>query len=275
METIINGIKYVDPFKSTAKLIYSTIPVEGQTIEYLSQDTLNSRYYTLSTRNPAGTYVVPIEKPNVYINFIPKKTFVTDSSIRDYIGNDFDYFVPDQPIVPELFTLPDGQIFRCTTGTSLPQDPQNYMYYIMVGEKAEEIPNYKTLEVLLAEKNQTLLSVRVLTQKQCQDITKQGVHLDKSASWKPEYEDQTTYQRLTTLVNNVKSGQAIADAAKASAQTQIDTVKAQAAADKAAADAAKAASDAAIAQAQADQAAAQQAKSQLDLQIAQLQNSGN
>lgn len=279
MQITINNIKYLDKYNSRAKLLDTIIPKEGQTIDYMPQAVIDNQNYQLSNRNNAGSYILPTDKEKVYLNFIPMKIHVSDTSIRDYVGNQFEYFVSETIIPPDLFTLPDGQIFRCTTSNSLPKPASQYTYYVMDGEAAKQIPNYKTLEVMLAERGQTLISVRVLTEKQCQDITKAGFVGDKSSSWKPEFEDQSTLEKLNELTNNAKTGQGIADDAKSAAQTQIDAVKAQAAASAAQAAAAQAqsvadaaAANAAIAQAQADQAAAQQTKAQLDLQLAQLNN---
>lgn len=262
MEININNISYVDVLNSTAKLI--AIPVEGQTFEYKPQNIINAQNYTLSKRNSAGLYILPTEKEKLYLNFIPIKTYVSDQNLIDYIGNDFTFFV-DDPLIPrELFTLPDGQIFRCVTETSLPTSPENYVYYIMVDGIAKRIPNYKTLEVMMNERGMTLIGVRIITEQQCEDIPKQGEVPDKSAAWTSDMEDITTAQKLKALENNVKTGQQLAAGATAAATQQIDAVKAQAAADKAAADAAKAeaeaaktASEAAIADAQAQIAAIQ------------------
>lgn len=264
MNVIINNIKYVDMVSSNAKLVETQIPLEGQTYEYQSQDTINKQNYTLSTRNGANVYVIPTDRDDVYVNFIPRKVIVADGDINTYLDATFSYFVAD-PIIPrELFTLPEGQLFRCTTENSLPLPKDQYIYYIMIDGKAKKIPNYKTLEVMLEERNQTLLSVRVLAEAQCQDIVKDGEVPDKSQSWTTAMSDQTTNEVLNQLNQNVKSGAAIASAASANAATQVAAVqaeaeasKAQAAQAKAEAEAAKAASEAAIAEANAAKAQAE------------------
>ena len=264
MQISINDIIYVDQFTSNATLIQ--VPVEGQTIDQISQANINAQNYPLSNRNGANVYVIPTNLDNVYINFIPKKVLVTDTDIKNYLGNSFNYFVPNEIIQPELFTLPDGMIFRCVSENSVPLPKEQYTYYIMVGTIAKVIPNYKTLEVMLAERNQTLLAVRVITEKECGDIPKQGQVPDKSGNWNSSMSDQTTNEVLQALNQNVQSGAAIAAGATAQANNQIAAVKAQAAADKAAAEqaqaeaqAATAASEAAIAQANATQAQAEAA----------------
>jgi len=267
LKTIINDITYLDAFTSNAKLLQYVIPIEGQTYDFISQDGINARNYTLSKRNGAGAYELPTNKDKVYLNYIPKKVFVTDQNLKDYTDTTFSYFIPPQVIEPDKFTLIEGSIFRCFDKDSLPQPKENYQYWIIEDGKKKKIPNYKTLEVMLAQRGITLLSVRVIPESQCEQIEEAtDIIPDKSTAWNADMSDKTNSELLKQLDANVKSGAAIASAATAAAQQQIDTVKAQAAADKAAADAAKAqaqaaeaASQAAIAQANAAQAAAEAA----------------
>lgn len=279
MKTISN-IKYETLPQSGATLVYTKIPTEGQTFEFISQYEIDKRSYTLSKRNGAGTYIVPVEKQSVYLNFIPKKTVINDQRIKKYLDVDFNYFVPAAPIVPELFTLPEGQIFRCVSETSVPLPKEQYQYYIIVGGKKRKIPNYKTLEVMLAERNQTLLSVRIVPERDCQQIPLDNSQIpDKQSAWVDDYKDQTTPEVLKQMEGAVKSGAAIAEAAAASAGQQIAAVKAQAEQAKSEADAAKAqseadkaASEAAIANAAAAQAQAEAAKAEAELAKAQAEN---
>lgn len=264
MQFNINNIVYVDQFSSNATLIQ--VPLEGQTIDLISQANIDAQNYPLSNRNGANLYVIPTDLDNVYVNFIPRKVLVTDTDIKNYLRNNFAYFVEPEVVAPELFTLPDGNIFRCVSESSVPLPKDQYTYYLMVNGIAKLIPNYITLEVLLAERNQSLLAVRILTERQCQDIPKQGEVPDKSGNWNSSMSDQTTNEVLQSLNANVQSGAAIAAGATAQANNQIAAVKAQAAADKAAAQqaqaeaqAATAASEAAIAQANATQAQAEAA----------------
>ena len=266
MQISINNIIYTDLLTSNSKLIEFAIPKEGQTFDFLSQDQINSRTFTLSTRNSAGAYNVPLEKDKVYLNFIPKKIFVSDVDVRDYIGNEFTFFVVEPVPEPELFALPEGQIFRCFSSGSLPLPKENYQYWIIENGKKKKIPNYQTLEVMLAERNQTLLSVRVIPEIECEQIPEelQGSIPDKTSSWTEEYSDKTNKELLKELEKSAKDGAAIASAAKQAADAQIAAVKAAEEKAKAQADqakmeaaAAKAASDAAIAEANAKQAEAE------------------
>lgn len=272
MNYTINNVIYTDRFSSTAKLIEFVKPVEGQTFEFVSQDVLDSRTYTVSSRNPSGAYILPTEKDQVYINFIPQKIFVSDLNLRENVYVEFSYFVQPVVVAPDPFTLPDGQIFRCVSPDSTPTSKEGYTYYVMDQGQKKQIPNYKTLEVMLAERNQTLLSVRVIPESQCSQIQIDSTSIpDKQSSWNADYADQTNFEALKALDASVKSGAAVADAATASANQQIAAVKAaeekakaQADAAKAQSDADKAAANAAIAQAQAAQAAADAAKAQAD-----------
>jgi hypothetical protein len=155
-------------------------------------------------------------------------------------------------------------LFRCVSEGSTPQPKEDYSYFIIEDGKKRLIPNYLTLEVLLFERNSSLLSVRVIQEGECSDIIEGDPFPDKSKSWTDDMEDQTNFEALKGLESNVKTGAAIAEGAKKEAGAQIAAVKAQAEASKAEAEAAKAeaeaakaASEAAIAEANAAQAAAE------------------
>ena len=275
MNLTLSNIIYSDLANSQAKLVQTLIPVEGQTYEYLPQDMINAQSYTLSKRNSSGAYILPTEKEKLYLNFIPIKTLVTDQNINDYIERQFTYFVPDEIIPPDPFTLPDGTIFRCVSKDSTPEPKESYVYWIVEEGMKKLIPNYKTLEVMLFERNQNLLSVRIVQENQCNDILEGDPIPDKSGSWSDDMKDQTNFEALKGLQGSVKSGQALAEGAKAAASEQIDAVKAQAAADKAAAEAAQAQAEAAQAEAAAAQAASEAAIAQAQAQIAAIQAQQN
>ena len=277
MGKVINGIAYVDRSESTATLV--RIPVVGQTPLAESQASIDARNYRLSTRNAANAYIIPTNEDLVYLNFIPQKVFIEDSQIQTILAPEFTYFVQEPLPVPEPFRLLDGQIFRCVDGNSVPLNKENYVYYIMIDGVGKRIPDYKTLEVMLAERNQTLLSVRVLEGSLCSDIPKDTQEISsKSDQWTEDFKDATSIEALKGLENKAASAKAIADGAKAQADQQIAAVKAQAEQSKAEADAAKAksqadaaAAQAAIAQADAAKAAAEQAKAEADAQKAALE----
>ena len=268
MEFLFNNITYIDKLSSNSKLVEQVKGVEGQTVLQQDQSTLDSQTYQLSTRNGAGSYLIPTEKEIIYLNFIPQKRLVFDSSIQEQLNPQFEYFLDEIIPEPELFSLPDGQLFRCASANSSPQPKENYTYWIMESGKKKRIPNYKTLEVILATQGKSLLAVRVITEEQCNDIAEaQDPVQDKTSQWKDDYKDQTNPEILKEMEGQVKSGAALASAAAASANQQIAAVQAQAEQAKSEADAAKAKSEAdnaaaqaAIAQAEAAKAQAEQAK---------------
>ena len=83
MNLTLSNISYQDKFSSNVKLI--SIPVEGQTYDFILQDGIDQQNYTLSSRNGAGSYLIPTEKSKLYLNFIPQKVYVSDSSLKEYI----------------------------------------------------------------------------------------------------------------------------------------------------------------------------------------------
>ena len=265
MQRVIRGITYTTRAESNSRLI--TIPKEGQTPLPESQASIDVRSYQLSERNGANAYIIPIEKEKVYLNFIAQKVFVYDQDIAEVLNPQFEYFTDDIIPAAPTYELLDGTIFRCVSEDSAPKSKENYTYYIMVGGIAKQIPDYKTLEVMLAERNQNLLYVKVLEKSQCEQVPR-GTNGEsvpsKAAAWSPDYADQTSLETLRQLENNAKAAAAITEGAKASAQQQIDAVKAQSAASSAAAAASAAASTAATAQANAAIAAANQAKAEAD-----------
>ena len=279
MEYILANLKYLDVFSSNAKLIKNANPKEGQTVQVLTQAQIDGLTYPLTTRNPSGATIIQIDKEKSWLNYIPRKTVINDDQLSGINDYNFLYFVDDVIVPPDKFILADGQIFRCAGDGGNPLNPETLTYYIVQSGKAKRIPNYKTLEVMLTERNLSLNSVRVLEDNQCMDIEKEGDFENKSNLWTEDMKDQSNFAVLKSLENKAKDANEIAGAAKASADQQIAAVKAQAEQSKAEADAAKAksaadkaAADAAIAAAAAAQAAAEAAKAQADLEKAKIQN---
>ncbi len=285
MQTIINGITYVNKDDSDAVLIANIKDRVGQTVSLEYQKDIEKKYEVLSTRNATGTYNIPQDKEKVFINFIPQKTVVSDNILHAMLKPEFEYFV-SEPIIPdEPFSLADGEIFRCAS--NVPKPKEDYQYYIVQNGKGVPIPNYKTLEVMLVERNLTLLSVRVLESKQCQEVIGASGNggssgnsqvPDSSTSWDPSYNDVTSIETLKNMQDNAKSADAVAESAKAEAQKQIDVVKKQAEAAKAEADAAKkqaeaekAKADAAKAEADAEKEKAKQAQAEADAKKAEFE----
>lgn len=273
MTKTINNISYVSRVTSTAMLI--EIPKEGQTPLAESQDSINARSYELSERNGANAYIISTDKDKVYLNFIGQKVIVDDQVIHEILQPKFEYFLEE--VIPSVdpFVLADGLIFRCVSADSVPLPKEAYEYFIMMNGVAKKIPDYKTLEVMLAERGQNLLSVRVLEAQQCSEISNSSASspnsapiTSKASSWTQDYADTTTLEKLKELENNAKAAEELMDSAKAEAAAQIATVQAQAEAAQAGEEAAQAQAQAAQAQAAAAQAASATAQTQAQAAIA-------
>lgn len=241
--------------------------IDAQNPVYIPQGQLDAMSYQLSVRNGSGAYLVKTEQPKTYLNFIPKKVHISDSTIKDYLSTEWTYFVPAVIIPPDPFSLPEGQLFRCVSPDSTPMSKEDYSYFIIEDGVKRLIPNYLTLEVILFERNASLLSVRVIQEGECSDIIEGEPYPDKSASWTDDMEDQTNFEALKGLEANVKSGAALAEGAKKEASAQIAVVKAQAEASKAEAEAAKAEAEASALSAQAAIAEANAAQAAAELAI--------
>lgn len=274
MPVQLSNIRYEGLLESNAKLVQYTIPKEGQTFLYIPQQGIDSMYYALSSRNGSGAYILPTQIDKVYINFVPTKRVA--SNLKDYVDTEFTFFTPPPVIEPLLFTLPDGMIFRCVSPDSLPLGKESYTYYIMEEGKKKVIPNYQTLEVMLFERNQTLLSVRIVTEKQCSEIPPHESAInDKSSNWNADMKDQTNFEALKAMEGSVQSGAQLAAGASAQAAQQIAAVKAAEEKAKAEAEAAKAEAEAAGLAAQAAIAQAEAAKAQADAEKAKAIQSQN
>jgi hypothetical protein len=277
----IYKVHYTDRRDSNARLIDTIKPIVGQTVLPETQEQLDSRSYPLSNRNGANAYIIQTEKERVYLNFIAQKTYIPEDTFISVMQPEFEYFLDTPEPEPEPYLLADGMFYRCASDTIKAKEA--YTYYIIQNGKAKQIPNYKTLEVMLAERNQTLLSVRVLEKSQCETIPKDSSSGDdKSGQWLKEHEDVTSIEALKKMEDNAKSAGAIVEGAKAEAAKQIDVVKkqaeaakAQAEAEKAKADAAKAEAEAAKAQAEAEKAEAQQKQAEADAAKAEFEAKGN
>lgn len=277
----INYVNILDPnIKLQLAQEYMTKDGEDLNIatneERVSIDPILSK---LSVRNFKNVYIVPTEQLNTLINFIPKKTAITDTDINKIISNQFEYFLDEVDIldVESTYSMADGLFFRYADEIVKPID--QYTYYIMDDGVINQIPNYKTLEVMLFERGQNYNSVRIIERTQFNEIAKNTQIVpanDKSSQWKLEMEDQVNFGKYLNLMADAKSAGAQASAAAAEADKSIKALeaakKAAEAASKAAeakakaeeekAAAAKKASEAEIEKAKADQASAKAAEAE-------------
>lgn len=231
-------------------------PVEGQTLLVQDQQGIDVQGYQLSVRNYKNFYEVPIEKEKVYLNFTAKKTFVSDSQLNQIGSNDFIFFIDRLPPPDDPFTLPHGAIYRCANESL--KDLRNYKYYYYDDGVGREIPNYKTVEVMLSLRGISYTSVKVIEGSDCSEIPKGLIMPDLSSQWNSNLGAVTGYASLINLGNNVNTLNNIVSQLSNSTATQQQMVQNNLAAQAASmqASAAQAQAQASAAQAQANAAAA-------------------
>lgn len=243
---------------------------EGTSELVIYPDTINYQngiLNYLSYRNAKNAFVIEMNKDKILNQILPQKKLIGDTNISYYIDNSFSYFTDDQTSdnsLENLFSLAEGLIFRFTEPL---KSIDQYTYYIMGDDKIEKIPNFKTLEVMLSQRNQNYLSVRVIEKDQMNDLLKEFPIVgkeDMSSQWDPSLADGLNFANYLDLKQSAKAAGAIADAAAAEADKNIKAVKAEKDAEKAKAEQAKAEADAAKAKAEAavEEAKAAQAKAQ-------------
>jgi len=124
----------------------------------------------ITTRNSAGVYIVPIENESVLINFIPTKRIMYDYSLEFLNSTNFEYFVetPFSDSIPEPVSFEEGTIFRVVGEGFL--DKKDYTYYVIDMGMVKKIPNYKTVEVMLFERNKSLEDIRIIELTEFDDL---------------------------------------------------------------------------------------------------------
>lgn len=283
----INNFFYTAPDLSRVRAsAYTYIPVEEiRTVSELERnEELQSK---LSTRNGAGLFNIDVDRDQVWLPYYGVKLVVTDTELKQVANTNFEFFTPPQEVpIPAVILVKEGDIYRCAGEEGSPKPIDQYQYYMYTNEGVVAIPNYKTLEVLLYERQKSLIDVKVLEKSECMQLYRVDANgnltdemkmpeplEDRSSAWKPEYQDFTSFEAYRNLLSAAESAGAAADAAAGAVQGQIDAAnrnsdatKAQAEASAAQAEAAKAqaeaAAAAAAAQSQQAQAAAQQAAAQ-------------
>jgi len=268
---LINGsVVYIDPLTvegATIQFAQQVIPKENELQDLKTNEEIKASIplvSDLSVRNYKSAYLIPVEKERVLLNLIPEKVFVTDQDISNFIDIDFKYFKNEtdgELYGPDPYSIVDGLIFRYVENGAKPIN--EYTYYIMDDGVVKQIPNFKTLEVMLFQRNENYNTVRIIEKSQFQDIinnspVKNGD--DMAAQWTAEMEDQVNIGKYLDLLKGAQSAGAIAASATAEADKNIKAVKAEKDAEKAKADQAKAEADAAKAKAEAAIAEADAAK---------------
>lgn len=181
VDLLNKSISYINPKEPGSERVahvVDTIPAELEyqgLIPYKEFVDTHPILSKLSTRNSRESYLVSTDKPVVYINFIPNKTFVTDSNINYVVDTAFNYFVPPNPAanLPAPFTLVDGTIFR-VAGDGV-KDLEEYTYMMISDGIVTAVPNFKTVQVLLAERGKLVEDIRVVEPAQYTELLRESL----------------------------------------------------------------------------------------------------
>lgn len=168
---IYDEVRLIDP--QLLKPVSHTLPNTGQHVtmktdaEIKSEHTYESK---TSSRNIAGSYLIDTDSDDVLLNLIPKKRFITDTSLSYIVNNRFTYF--EEPILaadlPEPFVLPEATIFRVANEGVLPKS--DYTYYTIENGNVKQLNNFETVEVMLFERGKTLDEIRVIEPTEFEDL---------------------------------------------------------------------------------------------------------
>ncbi len=153
--------------------INQTLPDSSQTEVYKTNAQIKSENVyarNISSRNASGVYIIPIENESVLINFVPTKRIMSDTSFNLLNNTEFNFFVetPFADDVAEPISFEEGTIFRVVGEGFLRKE--EYTYYAIDNGIVKKIPNYKTVEVMLYERNKTIDDVRIIELSQFDDL---------------------------------------------------------------------------------------------------------
>ena len=180
INTIFAPIKYAVPGSPEAgqmRFILNGFPSDSESItketkaEMIAKHPIASK---ISQRNFSQTAIIPIKESKSFINLLPLKVFLNDANFIYKVNRNFEYFSPRESIsvLGDPFVFDDGTIFR-VVGQGV-QKPENYTYHTIINGITTQIPNFKTVQVLLAEKGQIYESIRVIEPSQYADLIRQS-----------------------------------------------------------------------------------------------------
>ena len=204
-------MSYHDPYdmdSNKLKTVAETMPTSLETYMPKTQQQIKQEHPFLSKtseRNNKQLYILEEERDQILINLIPQKKFINDSSIKFFNNFDFEFFEP-VTVASELTNpegLPDGTIFR-VIGEGVKAKEQ-YTYYIVEGGKVRQIPNYKSVEVLLFERGRVAEDIRVIELSQFEDVmrlTFQAQFIEEGLT--PEDAEIRAAERMVELANESK-----------------------------------------------------------------------
>lgn len=177
-------------------------------LEYLKENKNNKFEQTvqehpiasnISTRNSKNVYRLPYEDKHTFINFIGQKTIIDNDKTKYLIDRKFTFFEPESfsQELPSPVVLKDGTVFR-VIGQGV-KSPEMYDYKIVDDGIVKNIPNFATVKVLLAERNQTLDNISILEESEFKDVLRES---DKNKLIKSGFSPS----EATDIVNDLALG---------------------------------------------------------------------
>lgn len=256
MKFLENIAEYVDPIENMLK------EADSITFEELVSDMNEeqAKKYSelkeyMSERNYKDAYIVNVRNQRVILNHLPQKRMASDSEFRKVQDHRFDYFedVDYEDILTPEFTLSEGDLFRVANEGIKPKE--DYQYYAVKDGVVHEVPNYKTLEVMLVERGKTYEFVKVIEVPQYEALMKAsekgnasgnaantdgldeevssaiskkpsgGGVSDRSSEWTEDIAQQTTFETFEDLQQNSEEAEGIMEGAIEQADATMEEVQ--------------------------------------------------
>jgi hypothetical protein len=124
--------------------------------------------------------------PNYY-RILPEKRIILDNELNSYVDSSFSYFVDSEFGNPETI-YPIGTFFRVANGVSVSSACDQQVYFVTKGNCVCSIPNTKTLQVMLVERNKYIQGVFVIEPSEFESFEITDSCADKTSEWIPRFE---------------------------------------------------------------------------------------
>ena len=166
-----------------------------KTGENLTKEQLDALNIKFLSQNNLGKKIVPLIYEKIgealkvkpaYLNLFPEKRLIKDSELCIQNICDFSFFTEIEQAEPEVIYQP-GTFFRIANdtlqqGLALPKCEQT-VYFVTKGNCVCRIPNQKTLQVMLVERNKVIESVFVIETFQFENFEVTGECPDRTSEW--------------------------------------------------------------------------------------------
>jgi len=128
----------------------------------------------ISTRNLNNYNNIDVESDRQLVNFFGRKTYLYGEKLKNRIERKFEFFEPENFVdsIRTPFTLLDGSIFRVVGQGVKPI--QQYEFHVVEDGIVKKIPNFKTVQVMLTERDKLVDEIRVIEQSQFSDLLRES-----------------------------------------------------------------------------------------------------